>query len=169
MARARAVVDDLKAGDRAKQLRAVKDVRNSIIGSKSKKLAYIKLGAVPKILELLAADSHDQTELQLQCAACAGSFAYQLEAGVSALIEAEGLQLLNGMLSSSDAAVVKASMRSLKSIYMVSHRKLDYDACSQNEAYPFSMYAWADGGMQLAVMWYAAKSMSKRMLWHLCF
>lgn len=132
VARAHAVVDDLRSGDRTKQLRAVKDVKNQIIGSKTKKLSYIKLGAVPKILELLASESHDQNEMKLQCAACAGSFAYQLEAGVTALIEGEGLELLKRMLSSSNAAVVKAGMRSLKSIYMVIPEAFGTPACMQD-------------------------------------
>ena len=118
VAKAEDLLEKMRSMDPDKRLRAVKEVKNQIIGNKTKKLCYIKLGAVPQILEMLAADSEDQ--LLVQCAACAGSFAYGLEVGVQAVLDGDGITQLRRMLASSDSAVVRAGMRSLNTIFQVS-------------------------------------------------
>lgn len=117
VAKAQELLASMRSTDPEKRLRAVKEVKNQIIGNRHKKLSYIKLGAVPQIVELLAADSEDR--LLVQCAACAGSFAYDLDDGVQALLDGGGLTQLRKMLRSPDPAVVKAGTRSLHTVYQV--------------------------------------------------
>ena len=91
VAKAEAVLERMRnAGTAAQRLQAVKEVKNQIIGNKSKKLSYIKLGAVSEICEMLAtnaAGSESESRLLEQCATCAGSFAHGLDVGVQALLD----------------------------------------------------------------------------------
>ena len=67
-------------GDRDARLKAVRDIKNVIIGNKQKKQVFVSLGAVPRVVELLSCDAGGP--LLVQCAAAVGSFAYGLDAGV---------------------------------------------------------------------------------------
>lgn len=67
-------------GDRDARLKAVRDIKNVIIGNKQKKQVFVSLGAVPRVVELLSCDTGGP--LLVQCAAAVGSFAYGLDAGV---------------------------------------------------------------------------------------
>jgi hypothetical protein len=68
------------SGDRDARLKAVRDIKNVIIGNKQKKQVFVSLGAVPRVVELLSRDAGGP--LLVQCAAAVGSFAYGLDAGV---------------------------------------------------------------------------------------
>jgi len=57
-----------------KKLRAVRFIKNSIIGSNAKKLLYRKLGAISKLMKLIV--ECDDEEILLQAIASIGSFAY---------------------------------------------------------------------------------------------
>lgn len=73
-------------------------MKNQIIGSRTKKLDYLSLGAVPcvvSILSIVVASMHsggggdELLELiAIQAAAIIGSFACRLESGVEAVLEA---------------------------------------------------------------------------------
>ena len=71
--------------DADSKLRAVRNLKNEIIGSQNKKQCYLELGAVPKIVQLLA--SQQEKKLTVQAAATLGSFAYGNDAGVTAVVE----------------------------------------------------------------------------------
>ena len=71
--------------DAESKLRAVRSLKNEIIGSQNKKQCYLELGAVPKIVQLLA--SQQEKKLTVQAAATLGSFAYGNDAGVTAVVE----------------------------------------------------------------------------------
>lgn len=103
------------------QVKLVKTLKNEIIGNKHKKLCYIKLGAVPRVLELLGscegADNLSNT-LRVQCAAAVGSFSC-VPAGMEAVLDGNGIAHLVDTLSSSDQALVAAGARSLKLLFKV--------------------------------------------------
>jgi hypothetical protein len=112
------LVARLGATDAEQRLRAIRDVKNQIIGNKSKKLSYIKLGAVPRVVELLAA-SESEYGVRIQCAATVGSFAYGVDDGLRAVLESGGVSQLIQMLSSLDERIVEAGVRALKMVFQV--------------------------------------------------
>ncbi|KAJ7537945.1 hypothetical protein O6H91_11G029000 [Diphasiastrum complanatum] len=109
------LVESLSSLDTMARLKALRDVKNQIIGNKTKKLSYIKLGAVPRVVEILASDS--DVPLLVQSAAAVGSFACGNDVGVKALLESGVLPHLLKMLSNSNSQVVEAGARSLKMIF----------------------------------------------------
>lgn len=117
VAKQQEVLDKLRSGDRSIRLKAVRDIKNQIIGNKSKKLSYIKLQAVPEVVALLqdCADAH----LLVQSAAAVGSFAYGVEAGRQAVLASGGVKYLLHAISSQDASVVEAALRALKLVWQV--------------------------------------------------
>ncbi|BBM98555.1 armadillo repeat-containing protein 8 [Marchantia polymorpha subsp. ruderalis] len=114
-ARPEELVESLSSLDNTARLKALRDVKNQIIGNKTKKLSYIKLGAVPRVVEILASDT--EVPLLVQSAAAVGSFACGIEAGVKAVLDSGVLPHLLKMLSNGDNKVVEACARSLKMIF----------------------------------------------------
>ncbi|DBA77394.1 TPA: hypothetical protein ACH3X2_000908 [Trebouxia sp. C0005] len=112
------VVDRLRSLDRSTRLKAVREIKNQIIGNKSKKLSYIKLEAVPRVVELLQENA--DAFLLVQSAATVGSFAYGLEDGFRAVVASGGVQHLLHAVSSQDNTVVEAALRALKLIWQSS-------------------------------------------------
>lgn len=107
----------LRSHDPDKRLKAVKDVKNKIIGNQRQKTVYIRNGAVNDILQLL--QSSEDSQLLVQCAACAGSFA-RCEEGVDALLDGDGPAHLGRSLANTDSEVVRAAARSLHAVYQAS-------------------------------------------------
>lgn len=88
-------------------IKSLRDIKNQIIGNRTKKLAFIKLGAVPRVASLLAAAlsagpaaGPDSTALVLQSAATLGSFACGVDAGVKAVLHCGAFPHLVAILSS---------------------------------------------------------------------
>ncbi|KDP22094.1 hypothetical protein JCGZ_25925 [Jatropha curcas] len=125
----------LSSPDLEIKLKALREVKNQIIGNRTKKLSFLKLGAVPVVSSILAA-AIDEADSQLadgvnvtdknsnyinniivQSAAAIGSFACGFDAGVRAVLDAGTLPYLTRLLSSSDEKVVDAGARSLRMIY----------------------------------------------------
>ncbi|XP_018830933.1 armadillo repeat-containing protein 8 [Juglans regia] len=96
------------------KLRALREVKNQIIGNRTKKLSFLKLGAVPAVAAALDAA---QSELLIQSAAALGSFACGFDAGVRAVLDAGAFPNLISLLSYPDDKVVDAGARSLRMIY----------------------------------------------------
>jgi hypothetical protein len=69
----------------------------------TKKLSYIKLGAVPRVVEILANDT--EVPLLVQSAAAVGSFACGTDAGVRAVLDSGVLPHLLKMLQNGDTQV----------------------------------------------------------------
>ncbi|KAL1542721.1 armadillo repeat-containing protein 8-like [Salvia divinorum] len=109
------------------KLKALRDLKNQIIGNRTKKLAFLKLGAAPSIVAILASsaaasssggdggDFHES--FLIQSAAAIGSFACRLDAGVKAVLDAGAFPILFSLISHPNQKVVDASARSLKLIY----------------------------------------------------
>lgn len=102
-ARPEELVESLSSLDNSARLKALRDVKNQIIGNKTKKLSYIKLGAVPRVVEILSSDT--DIPLLVQSAAAVGSFACGIEAGVQAVLDSGVLPQLLKMLSYADTKV----------------------------------------------------------------
>ena len=106
---------ELQACDLQTRLKAVRVLRNQIIGNKFKKLQHLHL--VPLLLELVG--SSNDADLQVQSISTLGSLAYGVEDGVRAIVAANGIQAIVSALESSDQRVVVAAARSLKLLYQV--------------------------------------------------
>ncbi|KAK4275229.1 hypothetical protein QN277_018346 [Acacia crassicarpa] len=114
------ILDRLASTDCEIKLKAVREVKNKIIGNRTKKLSYIKLGAVPVVASVLAeadANSDSGVNLIVQSAAVLGSFACGVEAGVRAVLDSGVLPRLFSLLSVTDDKVVDATARSLRMVY----------------------------------------------------
>ncbi|RDY12739.1 Armadillo repeat-containing protein 8, partial [Mucuna pruriens] len=114
------ILHRLASSDCEIKLKAIREVKNQIIGNRTKKLSYIKLGAVPVLVTALAqadADSDSGSSLIVQCAAALGSFACGVDAGVRAVLDAGAFPHLIRLLSAADDKVVDAAARSLRMIY----------------------------------------------------
>ncbi|XP_074581658.1 uncharacterized protein LOC141838156 [Curcuma longa] len=106
-------------------LKALREVKNQIIGNKTKKLLYLQLGAVPKIVSVLAdavaaslgGAGREDAPVIVQAAAAIGSFACGVEDGVRAVLDAGAVPHLISILSHHDDKVVDAGARSLKMIF----------------------------------------------------
>ncbi|XP_058072543.1 uncharacterized protein LOC131221334 [Magnolia sinica] len=99
------------------RLKALREVKNQIIGNRTKKLSYIKLGAVPRVVDILSSSGDSDSGLLVQSAAALGSFACGVDAGVSAVLDAGAFPHLIRILSNPDDKVVDAGARSLRMIF----------------------------------------------------
>ncbi|KAI3937820.1 hypothetical protein MKW92_039097 [Papaver armeniacum] len=107
----------LNSGDEDTKLKALREVKNQIIGNKTKKLSYIKLGAVPTVVDILGTASDSDTCLLIQSAAVIGSFSCGVDVGVKAVLDSGAFPHLFRILSNSDDKVVDAAARSLRMIF----------------------------------------------------
>ncbi|GAB2277021.1 hypothetical protein Dimus_011729 [Dionaea muscipula] len=115
------LITRLSSADGEAKLKALRELKNQIIGNRTKKLSYIKLGAVPAVVSILAsavASEDPSSSVIIQSAAVIGSFACGVDAGAKAVLDAGAFPILYQLLSHSDDKVVDASARSLKMIYM---------------------------------------------------
>ncbi|CAN0891870.1 Armadillo repeat-containing protein 8 [Linum grandiflorum] len=148
-----AIVSRLSSGDPDIKLKALREVKNQIIGNKTKKLNFLKLGAVPLVTSILSAEISDaegfrsaprtsvpgmlgySSNVVVQSAAALGSFACGFDDGAQAVLSAGAMPLLIRLLSHPDAKVVGAGARSLRMIYqselapkyqLLEHRNLEF-------------------------------------------
>ncbi|PPD87071.1 hypothetical protein GOBAR_DD16015 [Gossypium barbadense] len=108
------------------KVRALREVKNQIIGNRTKKLSFLKLGAVPAVAGILADSIDDVTEnnncnntnnFLVQSAAALGSFACGFDAGVQAVLDAGAFPNLLRLLANPNEKVVDAVARALRMIY----------------------------------------------------
>ncbi|KAJ7959750.1 armadillo repeat-containing protein 8 [Quillaja saponaria] len=114
------ILDRLESPDSEIKLKAIREVKNQIIGNRTKKLSYIKLGVVPAVAAILAeaeADSDGGSNLIVQSAAVLGSFACGVDSGVRAVLDAGAFPHLIRLLSNVNEKVVDAAARSIRMIY----------------------------------------------------
>uniref|UniRef100_A0A5B6ZSE1 Putative armadillo repeat-containing protein 8 n=1 Tax=Davidia involucrata TaxID=16924 RepID=A0A5B6ZSE1_DAVIN len=110
------------ATDGEAKLKALRELKNQIIGNRTKKFSYIKLGAVPSIVSILSSAASgygdgDSNSLLVQSAAAIGSFACGVDAGVKAVLDAGAFPHLLSLISHPNDKVVDAGARSLRMIY----------------------------------------------------
>ncbi|XP_051143565.1 uncharacterized protein LOC127259988 [Andrographis paniculata] len=111
------------------KLKALRDLKNQIIGNRTKKLAFLKLGAVPSVVAILSASvasaqgggGGDNREFHesvlIQSAAAIGSFACGFDAGVKSVLDSGAFPLLLNLISHPNEKVADAGARSLRMIY----------------------------------------------------
>ncbi|KAF0924749.1 hypothetical protein E2562_014550 [Oryza meyeriana var. granulata] len=98
------------------RVRTLREIKNQIIGNRTKKLQYLRLGAVPAVVAALAEPGVSPAAL-VQASAAAGSFACGVDDGVRAVLAAGAVGHLTRLLSHPDEKVVDASARALRMIY----------------------------------------------------
>ncbi|TVU24080.1 hypothetical protein EJB05_26476 [Eragrostis curvula] len=98
------------------RVRALREIKNQIIGNRTKKLLYLRLGAVPAVVSALAEPGASPAAL-VQAAAAAGSFACGVDDGARAVLDAGATGHLTRLLTHPDEKVVDASARALRMIY----------------------------------------------------
>ncbi|KAK9061521.1 hypothetical protein SSX86_018703 [Deinandra increscens subsp. villosa] len=102
------------------KLKVLRELKNQIIGNRTKKLSYINLGALPFVVSILSSASSSSSSsdsLLVQCAATIGSFACGVDSGVKAVLDAGAFPHLMNLLSHSNEKIVDAGARALKMIY----------------------------------------------------
>ncbi|CAH9050627.1 unnamed protein product [Cuscuta europaea] len=105
------------------QLKALRELKNQIIGNRTKKIYFLKLGAVPAVVSVLSSSISAQGGAEtndsrvIQSAAAIGSFACGFDAGVKAVLEAGAFPLLLSLISHPNDKIVDSGARSLKLIY----------------------------------------------------
>ncbi|KAL4198347.1 hypothetical protein AMTRI_Chr03g45410 [Amborella trichopoda] len=109
------LVEGLSSKDPGTRLKALRDLKNQIIGNRTKKLRYVKLGAVPLVSEML--ESGSESVVLVQAIATLGSFGCGLDAGVEAIVKSGALPYLFSTLANPDEKVVEAGARSLRMIF----------------------------------------------------
>ena len=92
------------------RLKALRELKNQIIGNRTKKLTYIKLGAVPSVVEILTSATFDTSgdvhSILIQSCAVLGSFACGVDAGVKAVLEAGAFSHLMILISHRNDKVI---------------------------------------------------------------
>ncbi|KAJ8770935.1 hypothetical protein K2173_022107 [Erythroxylum novogranatense] len=116
------------------KLKALREVKNQIIGNRTKKLSFLELGAIPAVASILSATLAEvdsrfaggddiniankyTSNVLVQSAAALGSFACGFDAGVRAVLDAGAFSHLIRLLSVPDYKVADAGARSLRMIY----------------------------------------------------
>ncbi|VAH91466.1 unnamed protein product [Triticum turgidum subsp. durum] len=80
---------------------ALREIKNQIIGNRTKKLLYLRLGAVPAVVAALAEPGASPAAL-VQAAAAAGSFACGVDDGARAVLAAGAVGHLTRLLAHPD-------------------------------------------------------------------
>lgn len=109
------LVTRLNSPDFEVQLKALRELKNRIIGNRTKKLSFVKLGLVPAVAAILASKAQAQahaharpdhdSNLLVQSAAVLGSFACGFDAGARAVLDAGACPNLFLLLSHPDDKV----------------------------------------------------------------
>ncbi|CAN8303067.1 unnamed protein product [Cochlearia groenlandica] len=121
------VFSRLVSPDPKVKLKALREIKNQIIGNRTKKLSFLKIGAIPAIASALSDsdnnkeqdnNNNNNKDILVQSAAAIGSFACGFEAGVEAVLDAGVFpHLLRLLTYRDDDKVVDAGARSLRMIY----------------------------------------------------
>ena len=90
----------LGSTDAEVKLRALRELKNQIIGNRTKKLFFLKLDAIAAVSSALAqAQSQAKADLLVLSAAALGSFACGFDAGVRVVLDSGALPNLIALLS----------------------------------------------------------------------
>eukprot|EP00158_Paraphelidium_tribonemae_P008455 Partr_v1_DN28582_c0_g1_i2_m73238 putative Armadillo repeat containing 8 len=104
----------------ADQLQTVRFIKNSIIGNSSKKVLFLQLGVIPKLVDILSSlvtvrpSSLAANTLMTQVSIVLGSFAYGSDVSVETLVNAGAMKPLLEAMISADLELAEASARALK-------------------------------------------------------
>ncbi|GAX79437.1 hypothetical protein CEUSTIGMA_g6878.t1 [Chlamydomonas eustigma] len=116
VAQASELVSGLSSKEAKERLRCLKQIKNQVIGNKSKKICFLKAGAVRLLVSML--NSESDMEIKSQTATTLGSIASGTQEGVEQLLKLSGIDGLVQALSTQEFKVVEACVRSLKLLYV---------------------------------------------------
>ncbi|KAG9289034.1 hypothetical protein G9A89_015583 [Geosiphon pyriformis] len=109
---------DLNSTDPEVLVKALRFIKNNIIGNKTKKGLYISLNIIPKLVDFLKSRDISEPQLRIQAAIVLGSFAYGGEDNVAEIIKYGAIKpLLICISPSNDSTLIEAAARALKAIY----------------------------------------------------
>ncbi|EPS65932.1 hypothetical protein M569_08846 [Genlisea aurea] len=118
------LIERLKScSNHEEKAKSVRELKNQIIGNRTKKLTYLSHGAAAVVAGMMTGSGGSETDVEsreavlIQCGAVLGSLACGLDAGVEAVVDAGGLPILMELVSSSNEKVADVGARSLKLIY----------------------------------------------------
>eukprot|EP00742_Colponemidia_sp_Colp-10_P007232 GILJ01007772.1.p1 GENE.GILJ01007772.1~~GILJ01007772.1.p1 ORF type:complete len:655 (+),score=77.04 GILJ01007772.1:53-2017(+) len=107
------VLERLNCADINVRLHAIRDMKNAIIGNKTKKIAYIEAGALPRLVELLQV-CYSEASMLVQLVATLGSFAQGSE-DLTAMVEAsDAMSALCSCLHHQDEKVVEGTAKAIR-------------------------------------------------------
>jgi hypothetical protein len=104
---------DIASSDAGASLKAMRELKNCVIGNKSKKLQFVRGGAIPCLIELLSTSG--DANLRVQSATALGSLGLVAD-GAREIVQHNGLDQLLGALGAGDPRLVEAAVRALKLI-----------------------------------------------------
>ncbi|XP_064465922.1 armadillo repeat-containing protein 8-like isoform X1 [Ornithodoros turicata] len=111
----RSYIDLLFYHDPEKCLEGIIQLKNSVIGSNNQKSTVIRMGLVPRLLQILREESHPQ--LLCEAAVILNSLAKGTEDNVKSLLDAGILPVLLQGLLHSDQKYVEACVRCLRTLF----------------------------------------------------
>ncbi|KAJ3190404.1 Armadillo repeat-containing protein 8 [Gaertneriomyces sp. JEL0708] len=97
------------------RLRAIRFIKNSIIGNKTKKELYSRLGISERLVGLLQ-DPQCEVEMRIEVVVVVGSFAYGSNQNVALLVQAGAMPQLLTTICSGDMRLIEAGARALRSV-----------------------------------------------------
>ncbi|KNC97089.1 uncharacterized protein SPPG_07484 [Spizellomyces punctatus DAOM BR117] len=115
-----AAVAALRSSDQQERTRAVRFIKNSVIGNRTKKELYMKMGVTERLVKFLS-DPTSDLDLRVQVSVVLGSFAYGNDQNIQMLVEAGAITPLLATLSSKELKLVEAGARALKAVYQSAH------------------------------------------------
>jgi hypothetical protein len=98
-------------------LKALRTLKNQLIGNKHKKHAFFSLGAVSIVLQ--KAQGLNSADVHTQAAAALASLAYNNPNGAKSLRASHGVDVLIALMRSSDGRVVENAARALREVCKV--------------------------------------------------
>lgn len=111
-------VSELDSSDPAVRVKALRFIKNHIIGNKTKKDLYIRLHVIPKLVKFFKAKDTVDSQVQIQAAIVLGSFAYGGEENVTEIVKHDAVKpLLDCISLQNDPRLIEAAARALKAIY----------------------------------------------------
>ncbi|CAG8514189.1 3858_t:CDS:10 [Funneliformis caledonium] len=111
-------VSELDSSDPAVRVKALRFIKNHIIGNKTKKDLYIRLHVIPKLVKFFKAKDTVDSQVQIQAAIVLGSFAYGGEENVTEIVKHDAVKpLLECISLQNDPRLIEAAARALKAIY----------------------------------------------------
>lgn len=105
------LIHDISSMDADNSFRAIKTIKNAVIGNRSTKLRFVEGGIIPWLVKILS-DSNSKVELKIEASVILGSVAHGIDSRMCAQ-DGVILNLLKN-ISSSQYELVEASARALK-------------------------------------------------------
>ncbi|KAK9717138.1 hypothetical protein K7432_006413 [Basidiobolus ranarum] len=112
-------VSQLSTSDKTERIKALRFIKNSIIGNRTKKDLYISLNILPRLIEIIVKnDNTTDPQSKIQAVVILGSLAYGNEENVCTLIDSGVIPpLLDCLTLRNEPKLIEAAARALKAIF----------------------------------------------------